>query len=311
MTQNHRCNNFSSWKKSFSNLENCFSDLKKSKIVPKNGALSRKHAFMSANGFSTHSDIINQVVHILIKYNRNIICRWKYQNHCGLGGIIDQIKWVLSLHTFNSKKMGIVSFSAFTKLGQDAVAMYANNNIKLMTADPQFAALAKEVGVLKTSNDAYVAALSNNVNGGRVATMEKEKCKKELIKQLKTAALLVNIMADGDDSVIMAAGFDVRKAAESYDVLEAPDVLKIINETTAGLVTVKLAKVAGAYNYGILKRIKVETNDAAWENGEYSSALKFQLSGLESGKTYQFQFRALGNKGLVSPYSSVVETLVS
>jgi hypothetical protein len=104
-------------------------------------------------------------------------------------------------------------------------------------------------------------------------------------------------MADGDDSVIMAAGFDVRKSAESYDVLEAPDVLKIINETTAGLVTVKLVKVAGANNYGILKRIKVETNDAAWENGEYSSALKFQLAQLKSGVTYQFQFRALGNKG--------------
>jgi hypothetical protein len=38
---------------------------------------------------------------------------------------------------------------------------------------------------------------------------------------------------------------------------------------------------------------------------------QFQLKELASGKTYQFQFRAIGNKGLVSPWSSTVKVLVS
>jgi hypothetical protein len=204
-----------------------------------------------------------------------------------------------------------VVLSAFTKLGQDGLATYANNAITLMMSDAQFAGLDKPVAALKANYDAYVIALSNNVNGGRVATMEKNKCKKELTNQLSNVAILVDLLANGDESIIMAAGFDVRKATNSYEILEAPNVLKLTNETTAGLVTIQLARVTGATNYGIEKRIKTETGDDPWMNGEYSSALKFQLKELVSGKTYQFQFRAIGNKGLVSPWSSTVEVLVS
>lgn len=207
--------------------------------------------------------------------------------------------------------MKTVVLSSFTKLGQDALAVYANNVITLMTEDAQFASLSTNVAKLKTCYDAYVVALSNNVNGGRVATIEKDKCKKEVTTELSNVALLVDLMAQGNDSIVMAAGFDVRKSAESYTALDAPDVLKIVNETTSGLVTVQLSKVIGATNYGIEKRLKSEAQALPWMNGQYSSALKFQLTDLEPGKTYQFQFRGIGNKGLVSPWSKIVEVLVS
>lgn len=204
-----------------------------------------------------------------------------------------------------------VVLSAFAKLGQDALAVYASNVVNLMTTDTQFASLSAATAELKTCYDAYSLALNNNVNGGRVATIDKNNCKDALLSQLKKVALLVDILANGDEAIIMAAGFDVRKDSESYTSLSAPDVLKLINETEAGLVTVRLAKVGGASNYGIEKRIKPEGEETAWQNGDYSSALKFQLKGLTSGKTWQFRFRGIGNKGLVSPWSSVVETLVS
>jgi hypothetical protein len=207
--------------------------------------------------------------------------------------------------------MANVILSAFSRLGQDALATYAKNCITLMTANAQYASLNNSIAVLKQSHDAYSEALSNNVNGGRLATMEKDKCKKDLNKQLSSVAYLVDLLADGEDSIIMAAGFDVRKAAASYDVLAAPDVLKLTNEPTAGLLTVQLGRVMGANVYGVEKRIKTDGEPQAWVNGEYSSALKFQLTGLQSGKTYQFQFRGIGNKSLVSPWSSTVEVLVS
>lgn len=214
----------------------------------------------------------------------------------------------LLINTTNMKKVVLI---AFTKLGQDALSVYAYNVLTLMMSDEQFTSLDVDVAELKKCYDAYVLALNNNVNGGRVATIEKNKCKKVLTVQMSTVALLVNNLAKGDESIIMAAGFDVRKSSESYDSLAAPNVRKLINETTAGLVTVQLSKVAGATNYGIEKRIKPEGEETAWMNGEYSSALKFQLTGLESGKTYQFHFRSIGNKGLVSPWSSILEVLVS
>lgn len=164
---------------------------------------------------------------------------------------------------------------------------------------------------MKTRYDAYVVALANNVNGGRIATIEKDKCKKEAKTQLSNLALLVDLLAQGNESIIMAAGFDVHQSPNSYTSLTAPNVLKLINESEAGLVTVQLSKVLGATNYGIEKRIKVEGEETPWMNGAYSSALKFQLSDLESAKIYQFQFRGIGNKGLVSPWSSIAEVLVS
>lgn len=207
--------------------------------------------------------------------------------------------------------MLIVYLGAFTKLGQGALAVYVKNVIALMTADVQFASLSPQIGDLKASYDAYDLALTNNVNGGRMTTIEKDKCKKELLDKMKSLALSVNLLANGNETVIMAAGLDVRKAVGSYTFLTAPNVLKVVNESEPGVVTVVLSKVEGATVYGVEKRKMMDPEPTAWENGDYSSALKFQLNNLESGKTYQLQFRSIGNKGLVSPWSKVTELLVS
>lgn len=207
--------------------------------------------------------------------------------------------------------MLIVLLKAFTKLGQNALAVYVKNVITLMSADVQFASLSPQIGDLKASYDAYDLALTNNVNGGRMTTIEKDKCKKEVLDKMKSLALSVNLLADGNETVIMAAGLDVRKASGSYTSLAAPNVLKVVNESEPGVVTVLLSKVEGATVYGVEKRKMMDSETTAWQNGDYSSALKFQLSNLESGKTYQLQFRSIGNKGLVSPWSKVTELLVS
>ena len=182
-----------------------------------------------------------------------------------------------------------------------------------MTADPQFASLSAVVAELKVCYDAYSTALTNNVNGGRIATIEKDKCKRDLEKQLTKVALLVDILANSKESIIMAAGFNVCKSEmTSYTSLKAPTVIKLVNESEAGVVTVELEKVPGATNYGIEKRILVEGQpDAPWTNGDYSSACKTQITGLESGKTYQLRFRAIGNSKLVSPWSAISDLLVS
>ena len=209
--------------------------------------------------------------------------------------------------------MIMIKISAFKKLNQGSLATYANNVITLMTENPLFASLSANVAELKTSYDAYVVALANNVNGGRIATIEKDKCKEDVNKLLTKMALLVDILANGKESIVLAAGFDVRKTEiTSYTSLKAPNVLKVVNESEAGVVTVELEKVPGATNYGIEKRIVVDGQpEAQWTNGEYFSACKTQITGLESGKTYQLRFRAIGNSKLVSPWSAIADLLVS
>lgn len=209
--------------------------------------------------------------------------------------------------------MLLVKITAFKKLSQDGLATYTNNVITLMTAAPQFASLSEDVAELKKCYDAYATALTNNVNGGRIATIQKDVSKKAVENQLTSVALLVDFMAKSNEQIVLAAGFDVRKTEmTSYSALTAPIVLKIVNEKEAGIVSLELEKVPGATNYGIEKRIKVEGQpDSPWTNGEYTSACKTKLTGLESGKYYEWRFRAVGNKGLVSAWSAVVGALVS
>ena len=208
--------------------------------------------------------------------------------------------------------MNNVFLGAFTKLPQDSLNTYAKNVVQLMTTDPLFTSLSPAVAALKTVRDAYSVALTNSVTGGQITTIVKNDCKADLLKQLTRVATMVDLLADDNTTIILAAGFDLTKAHKSYSSLDAPDVLSVTNESTPGLVTVQLVKVEGATNYGVEKRIITPENpDGVWVNGEYSSALKFELDGLTSGKTYQLRFRSLGNKGLVSVWSAIQEVFVS
>ena len=207
--------------------------------------------------------------------------------------------------------MKLVLMSAFQQLSQDGLAMYAKNVGTLMTNNGQFASLKTQVAELVNRTVAYTDALAESINGGRLTTIVKNKCKEALLKQVSEVAVLVELLADGNESVVLAAGLDVRKTYAVVTSLNAPNVLKVTNVSAAGVVTAQLAKVEGATNYGIEKRIVDADIDTVWKNGDYSSSLKMKLEGFESGKTYQLRFRAIGNKGMVSDWSAVQELLVS
>ncbi len=207
--------------------------------------------------------------------------------------------------------MGQVVMNAFAKLGQDVLAVYAQNVITLMTQDAQFTSLTPQIALLKDCYGAYMPALTDNVNGGRIATVEKDKCKETLINQLRTLGNLVDYVAKGDKSIIRAAGFTSRKSATSYTALVAPSVEKYIVHAASRLVTIQLSKVVGVSLFSIEKRFLVEGEDTLWISDDYATARRFKISGLVVGKTYQFRIRAIGKGGLVSSWSRMLEVFVA
>ncbi len=207
--------------------------------------------------------------------------------------------------------MGQVVMNAFAKLGQDVLAVYALNVITLMTEDAQFTSLTPQIALLKDCYDAYMPALSNNVNGGRIATAEKDKCKETLINELRSLGNMVDYLAQGEKNIIRTAGFTPRKSATSYTALVAPSVQKYIVDGPSSTVTIQLSKVAGVTQFAISKRIIVEGEDTPWINDDYATARRFKLSDLVVGKTYKFRICAIGKGGLVSPWSRVLEVFVA
>ena len=105
--------------------------------------------------------------------------------------------------------MKLILLTVFKQLRDGLLDSYAKNVVTLMTEDAQFASLKTQVAALKIRREAYSTAMTNNVNGGRVATIEKNNCKSALLEQMTEVAQLVEILAKSDERVALAAGFDV------------------------------------------------------------------------------------------------------
>ncbi len=210
--------------------------------------------------------------------------------------------------------MNLVILKAFKKLPQGQLVDYANNVVTLMTEDYQFSALEADITSLKECCDVYAQAFIKNIEGGRIATIQKNRAKKKLDYQLTYVARLIELLAQKDESIILAAGFNTRQPKRSYTSVDIPTILKLVNDEARGVVSLKLAKVAGVYLYHIEKRIKIEgqADDASWRlNTDYhTTTLKTKLKGHESGSCYEWRCRAIGKSGLVSGWSAVVSGFV-
>jgi hypothetical protein len=207
--------------------------------------------------------------------------------------------------------MRLINSTEFRRLSQAGLATFAHNVVSLMTANPIYSSLLDQVNELKKRADAYSVALTNNVYGGRLDTIEKDRCLKEVLEQLMVMAFLVDVLAKGNESIIVAAGFTVRKAPNSYTALAQPTILKLENEKESGVAYLELEKVEGATNYGIEKRIVVGGVPGPWTNGDYTSAATKLLENLTPNSDYEVRLRAIGSKGLVSEWSSIVSVRVS
>ncbi len=211
--------------------------------------------------------------------------------------------------------MTLVILKAFKSLPQCQLADYAKNVINLMTEDPQFSTLEAGVTTLKDCCDVYSQALIKSMDGGRIATIHKDRAKKKLDYQLTYVARLVELLANKNESIIIAAGFNIRQPKKTYTSVDIPTIVKLVNEEARGIVSLKLSKVEGAYLYHIEKRIKIEgqADDASWRlNDDYhTTTLKTKLKGHESGSCYEWRCRAIGKSGLISGWSAVVSGFVS
>ena len=197
---------------------------------------------------------------------------------------------------------------SYKKLTQKELGTFANNVVLRTTNDPQFAALAKSVSVLKVLSANFQTALSDALNGGRVFTLKKEEAQKLLFGQLDVVAREVDVLADGDEAVVLAAGFEVRKAPVALTSIAAPTGLTATNLNRTGEAYLSWNPVPGSSIFGIEKRKKGET---VWQSGDFATASSITIKNIESGTWMEFRVITKATKGITSDWSSVVEVLVS
>ena len=197
----------------------------------------------------------------------------------------------------------------FKRYGQADLAQFANNIINSMTKDAQFITLKPFVDNLSTDYEAFTTAVSNAINGGTLLIREKNRKMDDLKAELVTVAIQVEALANENEDIIEAAGYQVRETPKPITVLTVPTDVSVLNiSKVSGAVKLSWKPTVGAVNYGIERLYAGETN---WQNGDYSTSSTTIITDLKPGSQITFHLRALGTKGKKSGWSQEVTVWVS
>jgi hypothetical protein len=202
-----------------------------------------------------------------------------------------------------------VAVKTYKKKPQAALNVFASTVQQLMFTDPQFATLMDNIKALKVDNDAFTVAIANALRGSDAQKDARNDAYKVVIDRLDSLAYGVNGIANGDERVARAAGFDTPAERTSIKELPIPTGLEASdNKEQTGSAKVKYDKAKGVVSTGVEYQKMGET---AWQNGTFSTGSSAMLTGLDAGAYYNVRVYYIGRKELKSDPSDYVTVLVS
>ncbi|NGM62124.1 hypothetical protein G5B30_09380 [Sphingobacterium sp. SGG-5] len=163
-----------------------------------------------------------------------------------------------------------------------------------MTAESTlFATPIPELSVLETALTAFRAAATEAAYRDTRAILIRNQKRKELVYVLKELAKYVDTVAGDDDSTILAAGFSIRKADDSYKGLvpKAQQPVAEPDQIGSGRITLRTKAWTGARMYNFQYRLKGSTEE--WKS-QLSSKSSCVIEGLETFKEYEFRATYMG-----------------
>ncbi|RKE56669.1 hypothetical protein [Sphingobacterium detergens] len=177
-------------------------------------------------------------------------------------------------------------------------------DVQLMQTAEQIATkMAKETTLFPTpvptlsALEAALTAFRNSATEAAYrdtrAIMIRKQKRQDLVYILKELGKYVDTVANNDDTIVLAAGFNLRKANSSYSgsVPKAQRPIAEPDQVGSGRVNLKTEAWAGARMYQFQYRLK--GSEAAWAS-QLSTKSTCILNGLETFKEYEFRVSYLG-----------------
>ena len=187
-----------------------------------------------------------------------------------------------------------------TEFGKGVISKMKNNP-KFATPDVTVDELEAKNTLLETRS---VAALS----GGKEATALMHQTEDEWNDLMRKMAKYVDRIADGDDTIILSAGFNLAKQpAPSL----RPEFSVELGEKS-GSVIIRRQAADGAKSY-IWQYYVGETpaaNDADWVTAQVTSKASVELTGLTPKTTYWFRSSAVTPNGTTAYNSPVMQVVI-
>ncbi|MCZ4410515.1 fibronectin type III domain-containing protein [Cryomorphaceae bacterium 1068] len=175
--------------------------------------------------------------------------------------------------------------------------MFTRNVLKNMDGNANFPTPTPALADVTTKLDEFEdLALQAQFRDGR-AILYRNKAGDELKDMLRTLGAYVSMVAEGDASIIVSAGFEVRSQSEPTPPLSDPTDLSATRSNRSGKVELDWETVKHALNYVV----EMTTTDpvsptAEWINAGTTSRSKFTVDNLEPGTYYWFRVKAFGRR---------------
>ncbi len=185
-------------------------------------------------------------------------------------------------------------FDFKSDLSDAQLVQFAHNVWTRTTDHPRFAGIKPLVDTsLKPSLDAFVTVVQEAADGSRVKHAEKRARRRSLLEALELVAGHLAILAAGEESVILEAGFSVRSKSSRRDSQEVGQVqgLQVSAGKRPGEALLTFEGVSRALVYAAEWSAD---GGQHWQNGTYSSARRTVLSGLPERSELLFRVTAIG-----------------
>ena len=196
---------------------------------------------------------------------------------------------------------------SFIKLSIWEKMAFYSNVLSKMTGNALFPTPDVSLETTKTVLDELEAAAVAATDGSRTQISLRNN-KMALVDNLfHNLALYVERIANGDDTIILSSGFDVREVTRTYSKPE----LGVKPGNVSGHIKLAVRSIEGAKSY--LWQYAKDTqpqNGDGWELAGYSTKTTFEMDDLEILGKYWFRAAGITAKGLsnyTAPVMKVVE----
>jgi len=167
----------------------------------------------------------------------------------------------------------------------------AGTVLERMTDNDYFPNVQSRLDELRAKIQSYKTAISESNQGGRLSTVIKINCRKELEDYLKELADYVQQASKGNALVLLSAGFDIHKKPSRVGELDKPTYVKLEVGPYKGSLWLSCAVVDKALFYVFEYCLAPAGPDSVWIQVT-SSRRKILIDGLISGKEYCFRIAA-------------------
>ena len=172
-----------------------------------------------------------------------------------------------------------------------------------MTGNVSFTTPIPTLIVLLALIDALSVAYENALNGGTVQKALMRIALKDLMAALKTMLGYVQSVSEGDETMILSSGFDVRRPRIPVGILPPPVNVRAVFGNVTGEIILRWQGVKNKLVY------KVQINDTPgddtkWVDLTYTGKIRMVVPSLITDKMYAFRVASISSDG-IGDYSDV------